>query len=67
MEKKTIPRDSRTGRFTLGRARFDKISKVEGMSLSREMTRDFREFDRASLPAEERRERIMRKYAKARG
>jgi len=64
--EETITGARNTIAFTLGRSRFDKLSKVEGISLSREMKRDFAEFDRALLSAEERRERIKRKYAGAR-
>ena len=48
--------------FTIGLADFAKISAVEGLHLSAEMKRMFREFDRQSLSAEERRRRIIAKY-----
>jgi len=50
--------------FTLGRNNFAKISAVEGISLSREMKRDLREFDRKGLSDDERRGEIVRKYGK---
>jgi hypothetical protein len=50
--------------FTLGRESFAKISAVEGIRLSREMQRDFQEFDRRGLSAEERRRAIMNKYGR---
>ena len=50
--------------FTIGRRGFEKISAVEGISLSPEMRRDFSEFDRRKLSASERREEIRRKYGK---
>ena len=50
--------------FTIGLADFEKISAVEGLHLSAEMKRMFREFDRQNLSAEERRRRIIAKYGK---
>jgi hypothetical protein len=52
--------------FTIGLADFAKISAVEGLHLSAEMKRMFREFDRQNLSAEERRRRIIAKYGKQR-
>jgi hypothetical protein len=52
--------------FTLGREGFDRVSLVEGISLSREMRRDFRDFDRRGLSDEERRDLIRKKYVRAR-
>jgi hypothetical protein len=43
-----------------------KISSIEGVHLTDEMNRDFREFDRRGLSAEERRDAITRKYGKRR-
>jgi hypothetical protein len=50
--------------FTIGLADFERISAVEGLHLSAEMKRMFREFDRQNLSAEERRRRIVAKYGK---
>jgi hypothetical protein len=50
--------------FKLERSQFAKISAVEGIELSEEMLREFSEFDRRSLPPEERRRAILRRYAK---
>lgn len=51
--------------FTLGRAGLETISAVEGIRLTGEMRRDFREFDHKNLSAEERRKAILDKYGKA--
>ena len=50
--------------FTLGRDSFAKISAVEGVHLSREMEKDFRDFDQRGLSAGDRRRAIVRKYGK---
>ena len=50
--------------FTIGLADFERISAVEGLHLSAEMKRMFREFERQNLLAEERRRRIVAKYGK---
>ena len=50
--------------FTIGLADFEKISAVEGLHLSAEMKKMFREFDRQNLSAEARRKRIVAKYGK---
>jgi len=54
----------KTSRFVLGRARFAKISAVEGIKKSAESRRMFEEFDRKGLTAEQRRKAIFEKYAK---
>ena len=51
-------------RFVLGRARFAKISAIEGIHLTPEMQRDLRHYDKLGLSADERRKRIARKYGK---
>ena len=50
--------------FAIGLADFEKISAVEGLHLSAEMKKMFREFDRKDLSAAERRKRIIAKYGK---
>jgi hypothetical protein len=40
------------------------INAVEGLHLTEEMRRDFREFDRRGLSAEERRRAIAAKYGR---
>jgi len=56
--------DKPAQKFVLGRARFAKISAVEGIHLTRDMQRDFEDFDKQGLSAEERRKRIAQKYGK---
>lgn len=50
--------------FTLGLDSFEKISAVEGIGLSPALKRDFREFDRKGLSAEQRRRAIRAKYGR---
>jgi hypothetical protein len=56
--------DKPTTRLVLGRARFAKISAVEGIHLSSEMRKDLLDFDRQGLTAAERRKRIAKRYGK---
>jgi len=48
---------------TLGMARFARISAVEGIQLSKTALREFREDDRQGATADQRRQRIIAKYA----
>lgn len=48
----------------VGRAKFAKISAVEGVKLTPSMNKRAIEFDRAGLSAEERRKAIIRAHAK---
>lgn len=57
-------RDADTGRFTIGREAFARISAVEGLALSEEMRRDLEAFDRAGTAPEERRRAAIAKYGK---
>lgn len=52
--------------YVLGRARFAKISAIEGIRMTAAMEADFREFERKDLPAEDRRKVIGKKYGKVR-
>jgi hypothetical protein len=52
--------------FTLGRSGFAKISVVEGIRLSSEMEKRFRDFDRQGLSASDRRTVIARTFVKGR-
>jgi hypothetical protein len=52
----------RTGTYTIGRSGFAKISAVEGVKTSRQMEKDFQEFDRERLTPAERRKALARKY-----
>ncbi len=58
----TRPPKRLAGTFTLGRARFGKISEVEGIKPSRKMDEEFRQFDRQGLSPAERRRELARKY-----
>ena len=57
---------SSTGKasVTLGRARFAKISAVEGIVLTPKMKERIADFERQGLSAEERRQSIVRAYRK---
>jgi hypothetical protein len=55
-------RKSEPKSFTLGRGGFARISAVEGIRLSPEMERRFREFDRLGLSAGDRRKAIARLF-----
>jgi hypothetical protein len=61
---KHAKRDSKTGRFVLGRSRFEKISAVEGIKLTPTMKKRLDEFDRRGLSAEERRRAIIGAHRK---
>lgn len=61
----TGTRDAKAG-FTLGRRGFAKISAVEGIRLSAEMEKRFRDFDRQGLSAGDRRKTIARAFTKGR-
>ena len=47
----------------LGRKAAAKLNAIEGVSLSRETREMFAEFDHLGLPPEERRRRLVRKFA----
>ncbi|WP_341990183.1 hypothetical protein [Azorhizobium sp. AG788] len=61
---KTTSRKADRSPSAIGRARFEKISAVEGIRTSAATTRMFAEFDRKGLTAEERRRAIFEKHAK---
>jgi hypothetical protein len=56
--------DKPAKRFVLGRARFAKISAIEGIRLTPEMRQDLKDFDEQGLSAAERRKRIALKYGR---
>ena len=60
--KKKHRGNSESPGFVLGRARFTKISAVEGLVLSDASKRMFAEFDRQNLTPEQRRAAILRKH-----
>jgi hypothetical protein len=49
-------------KYTIGRARFRKISAVEGLSMSFSAGREFESDDVQRLTPDERRRRIIQKY-----
>lgn len=55
-------RDSQTGQFRIGRAAFSSISSVEGITLSRDMHKDFARTE--GMSAEKRRSEFASKYGK---
>jgi hypothetical protein len=67
MRKKSSLHGKPAERFVLGRDRFGKISEVEGIHLTASMKRDFAEFDRKGMSAEERRRHIVGRYKKQAG
>ena len=56
-------RDARPG-YTLGRKGFAKISAVEGIRLSADMEKRFRDFDRQGVPASDRCKSIAQAFTK---
>lgn len=50
--------------FTLGRARFAKISAVEGIDLTGSVERELKQFDKAGLSAEARRKAVAAKFGR---
>ena len=54
---------AKTTGLTLGLARFARISAVEGVKLSETAKREFRDEKRRQASADERRRRIIAKYA----
>jgi hypothetical protein len=58
-------REAKAG-FTLGRKSFAKISAVEGIALSADMEKRFRDFDRQGASSSDRREAIALAFAKGR-
>jgi hypothetical protein len=51
--------------FTLGRASFEKISAVEGISYSADMIKTFRQLDKKGASPVERRQAIATKYGRS--
>lgn len=62
--QKHTPKTGKISGFVIGRARFEKISAVEGIKLSSDMKKRAQEFDRRGLSAEERRKAIISKHRK---
>ena len=64
MAQKTsqIDRSSKPGKFTIGAKASANISKVEGLTLSRDMRTTFRDFDKKGMSANARRTELISKY-----
>ena len=62
--KKTAAKGAKAGGFVVGRARFTKISAVEGIQLTPVMEKRASEADQKGLTAEEYRRTIIRSYRK---
>lgn len=63
-QKKPVVKDAKAGGFVVGRARFAKISAVEGIHLTQAMEKRAAEADRKGLTADEYRRAIVRSYRK---
>ena len=63
-QKKPAAKDSKVGRFVVGRSRFTKISAVEGIHLTAAMEKRASEAGRKGLTAEEYRREIVRSHRK---
>ena len=61
---KSVSRDTKTGRFVIGRASFEKISAVEGITPTKGMKDRASEAKRRGMTAEEYRTSIVRSYRK---
>jgi len=55
-------RSAKSGQFTIGREAFAKVSRVEGIVVSRDLRDDLRRLDR--VPHEKRRATLAHKYGK---
>jgi hypothetical protein len=63
-QRKTAAKGSKAGGLVVGRARFAKISAVEGIQLTQVMEKRASEACRKGLTAEEYRRTIVRSYRK---
>jgi hypothetical protein len=63
-QKTPTAKGAKVAGFVVGRARFAKISSVEGIHLTQTMEKRASEADRKGLTAEEYRRTIMRSYRK---
>lgn len=61
---KSVGRDAKTARFVIGRASFEKISAVEGITPTKDMKDRASEAKRRGMTAEEYRTSIVRSYRK---
>lgn len=58
-----VSRDTKTGRFVLGREAFGKISAVEGIKMSRSMRDEFERLDKENASPATRRKALSAKYS----
>ena len=63
-KKKTIYRSSESGQFIVGAQASAHISKVEGLTLSKDMKATFKDCERKGMPADARRAAPKDKYGK---
>ena len=63
-KSKFVTRDSRSGRFVVGRDAMTKLNAMEGIVQSASSRAMFAEFDRRGTPNEERRRAIIAKHSK---
>lgn len=63
-QRKTTAKSSKVNGIVIGRARFARISAVEGIQLTQVMEKRASEADRKGLTAEEYRRTIVRSYRK---
>jgi hypothetical protein len=64
-QRKTVAKGAKSGDFVVGRARFAKISAVEGIQLTEIMEKRAADAERKGLTAEEYRRTIVRSYRKS--
>ena len=63
-QKKPVAQSSKTGRFVIGNAGFDKICAVEGIQMTAAMKKRAGDARAKGLTAEEQRREIIRSYRK---
>jgi hypothetical protein len=59
-----ISRDTKTGRFVMGRESFGKVSAVEGIRMSKDMVEHFARLDRDGASPGQRRADLKAAYGK---
>ncbi|MEK7157191.1 MAG: hypothetical protein AAB709_01415 [Patescibacteria group bacterium] len=61
---KKASHQSENGGYIIGRQVFAKISAIEGIHLTQELSRDFQSFEQHRLSPEDRRQAIASKYVR---
>jgi hypothetical protein len=64
MKGKFVTRDSRTGKFVVGREGMTKLNAMEGIRQPVSSRAMFAEFDRTNVPPDQRRKAIAAKHSK---